>query len=372
MANDERQKIIEEASRILVGVEVGKLRAREALHAWAQRDVAHLAELLEQAQLKCRLKQVPAQDWAEALHRADVRERAAKNHRCPAFNNVVPLHANISWRSIAPVAPRLGWWRAALVASSILVCALLGVSWLAGAPSAVYSTGPGEMRRVRLVDGSLLKLNRDSAVQIRYASEARSVELRNGEALFTVAHDPRRPFRVTAEGSVVQAIGTEFDVRRTEEGKLDVLVTRGRVAFSQASASHASTPRVIASAGEALSYRSRAGTSSVNLRAMTTRERAELLDWTTGSITFNGNSVQEVVERFNRYNATQIVLDDSTIGRHTLGGQYRIDDPQGFARSLAIFDVAVRADPKTSTLHLYREAEKARARDPAPLRGSVR
>ncbi len=370
MASDERRRIIEEASRILVEVEIGKFGARRTLHAWIERHSTHVAELLEQTGLKCRLKEIPAQGWEEALHRADLRESAAKERGSPDLNNVIPLHANISWRSIAPTAPRLGWWRAALVVSSILVCAL-GVFWYVSTHTNVYSTGPGEMRRVRLVDGSLLKLNRDSAVRIRYASGARDIELLNGEALFTVAHDARRPFRVTAEDSVVQAIGTEFDVRRTEEGELKVIVTRGRIAFSQTSAFHLSTPRVTASAGDTLSYWPRAGMSAVDIRATTTRERAELLDWTTGSITLNGNSVQEVVERFNRYNTTQLVLDDSTIGRHTLGGQYRIDDPHGFARSLAIFDVAVRVDPKTGTLHLYRKAERARARNAAPLRESV-
>ncbi|HVZ32868.1 MAG TPA: FecR domain-containing protein [Polyangiaceae bacterium] len=371
MASDERRRIIEEASRILVEVELGKRGAQGALHAWIQRHSTHVVELLEQAGVKCRLKQVTAREWAEALHRADPRKGAATERGAPAAsNNIVPLHANISWRSVTPASPHLEWWRAALVASSILVCAL-GALLLVGTHSNVYSTGPGEMRRVRLIDGSLLKLNSDSAVHMRYASGARDVELLNGEALFTVAHDARRPFRVTSENSVVQAIGTEFDVQRTKEGELKVLVTRGRIALFQTSPSRLSTPRVTASAGDTLSYRPRAGMSAVSIRATTTREKAELLDWTTGRITFNGTSVQEVVERFNRYNATQIVLDDPTIGQHTLGGQYRIDDPHGFAQSLAIFDVAVRVDPTTGTLHLFRQAQRVRAPDAAPLRESV-
>ena len=65
----------------------------------------------------------------------------------------------------------------------------------------------------RLADGSVLYLNTDTAVTIRYSRTERLVVLKSGQAGFEVAHDPNRPFRVFAGPAEAVAHGTEFDVR---------------------------------------------------------------------------------------------------------------------------------------------------------------
>ncbi|WP_455886079.1 FecR domain-containing protein [Pseudomonas rustica] len=75
-------------------------------------------------------------------------------------------------------------------------------------------TGVGEQRSLRLDDGSQLQLNTDTAVDIRYDGEWRSLELLKGEILVQTAADGlSRPFIVhTAQGSI-RALGTRFIVR---------------------------------------------------------------------------------------------------------------------------------------------------------------
>ena len=101
------------------------------------------------------------------------------------------------------------WVRAAVaMAAVVLVGVGLFSLWNAGllapgsAPGAIaalhYETHHGEQMSLRLTDDSVLHLNTDSAVTIRYGKTERLVELTSGEADFEVAHDPQRAFRVSA------------------------------------------------------------------------------------------------------------------------------------------------------------------------------
>jgi transmembrane sensor len=76
------------------------------------------------------------------------------------------------------------------------------------------TTGVGELRQLTLEDGSRVLLNTSTHIVVKYDQYARRIELENGEALFDVMKNPRRPFVVTAGGREVTALGTSFNVRR--------------------------------------------------------------------------------------------------------------------------------------------------------------
>src|SRR5205823_10321982 len=92
-----------------------------------------------------------------------------------------------------------------------------------------FETRHGEQLSRRLPDNSVLHLNTDSAVTIRFGKTERLVTLMSGQADFEVAHDPERAFRVFAGAAEVVAIGTKFDVRLEHDATV-VTVVEGRVA----------------------------------------------------------------------------------------------------------------------------------------------
>ena len=79
--------------------------------------------------------------------------------------------------------------------------------------NAEFSTQVGEHRQVTLPDGSVMDLNSRSVVAVHYAKGRRGVELKQGEAMFSVQHDAGRPFVVAAGAGQVTVTGTRFDVR---------------------------------------------------------------------------------------------------------------------------------------------------------------
>ncbi len=90
----------------------------------------------------------------------------------------------------------------------------------------------GDQRTIRLDDGSIIHLNSQSRVHVRYSSGERLIELEQGQALFDVVRDATRPFRVRAGSADILAVGTQFDVYRRSGGDLTVTVVEGKVAVT--------------------------------------------------------------------------------------------------------------------------------------------
>ncbi len=109
----------------------------------------------------------------------------------------------------------------ALAAAAAMIVVVCGAVWILarwralGAADRLTVTAHGEQGVRQLPDGSVLHLNTDSEVTVRYSHGERLVELERGEALFQVAHDDQRRFRVAAGEAGVLAVGTRFDVYRS-------------------------------------------------------------------------------------------------------------------------------------------------------------
>ncbi|MFD2427832.1 FecR family protein [Sphingobium scionense] len=87
-----------------------------------------------------------------------------------------------------------------------------------------YRTALGETRTVQLADGSRIHLNTNSSVEVALRDDIRQITLLKGEAQFDVAHDKKRPFIVNADGTLVRAVGTMFNVRlRADVTELTVI-----------------------------------------------------------------------------------------------------------------------------------------------------
>jgi transmembrane sensor len=250
-------------------------------------------------------------------------------------------------RALAGVIPKPEpqpiWVRRKLIFAGVaLAASLVGVAVLLTAPNR-YDTGLGEIRQVPLSDGSLVAINTQSAVEVSMLPNEREVTLTRGEAWFKVAHDRTRPFIVSAGRIRVRAVGTAFSVRRRDDGA-DVQVTEGVVetwtvgeeerrvqvaAGSQAYVAAYEPPRVVKASADV--------------------ERS--LAWREGEIVLEGETLDEAVAQFNRYNARKLVISDPGLAAEKLVGQFRATDPQTFAGAVATtLDAKVEEDGDTIRL----------------------
>ncbi|MFJ1338431.1 FecR family protein [Pseudomonas caricapapayae] len=94
-------------------------------------------------------------------------------------------------------------------------------------------TTPGQWQTRTLEDGSRITLYGNSAIDLQFDAAQRRVELRRGQVLVDVAHDPSRPFVVvTADGSF-KALGTRFVVSHGE-GQSELSMLQSTVAVQSA------------------------------------------------------------------------------------------------------------------------------------------
>jgi transmembrane sensor len=234
-------------------------------------------------------------------------------------------------RESAP--PRPGLWRAAprraFVAGLAAAAAAVVVGVVLVNQPDRYVTGVGEVRRFPLADGSTASINTASRMEVEFGDRLRRVRLDRGEAWFQVVSNPDRPFRVDVGRIRIQAVGTAFSVRRVDDG-VEVRVTEGVV---KVWVDGSSGRTIELPAGSTSTVSDRAGASApVSEPSAIDRELA----WRSGRIDLAGETLQEAVTEFNRYNARALVLEDPTLADERLYGVFRLDDPDGFAASVAV------------------------------------
>jgi transmembrane sensor len=196
-----------------------------------------------------------------------------------------------------------------------------------GPAAAEYVTGVGQSRTVSLPDGSVVDLNTDTKIRVLGGDKERRVALVRGEALFHVARDVSRPFRVAVGAHEVRDLGTVFDVLR-DGGSIVVTVAEGKVGF----ATHASQarPDVELSPGNRLSFREAERTLNVRHVSSTAA-----LAWRSGYLIYENAPLTEVVSDINRYFVAKIVIGDSRAASQHFSGVLRIDRQSAILETLS-------------------------------------
>lgn len=217
-------------------------------------------------------------------------------------------------------------------AAAIVLCLTL---WRHPHSAAIRPAGTlvNGTRHLDLPDGSGVDLRGDAAVAVDFSASERRVRLVTGEANFTVAKNPARPFLVLAQGVIVRAVGTVFSVRLDSRG-VDIAVSDGkvRIGSDRAEADVEREARYLV-AGEHL------------LLAPAVRPVADSIPHTDGTavpsitgqgeeLVFVGQPLATVVEQFNLHARRKLVIIDPEIGAVRVGGRFRSDNAEGFVRLL--------------------------------------
>jgi transmembrane sensor len=243
--------------------------------------------------------------------------------------------------------PRPIWVRRKLIfAGAALAASLVGVAVLITAPNR-YDTDLGEIRQVPLSDGSVVAINTQSAVEVSMHRNAREVTLTRGEAWFKVAHDTTRPFIVSAGRIRVRAVGTAFSVARHDDGA-DVQVTEGVVETWTVGEEER---RIQVAAGSKAYIAAYEPPKIVQASADVERSLA----WREGEIVLEGETLDEAVAQFNRYNARKLVISDPALAAEKLVGQFRATDPQTFAGAVAT-TLGAKVEEDGDTIRLSRRS----------------
>ncbi|RYY28806.1 MAG: DUF4974 domain-containing protein [Sphingomonadales bacterium] len=260
-----------------------------------------------------------------------------------AHPEIIRLRADAVAAQPVPGRRRSAVWGLAIAASA-------AVLWIGGAAwfeppshssqmaSATYdralSTGLGERATFALPDGTALTLNTRSRAVVHFSKGARRVTLLEGQALFQVAKDPRRPFVVRAADREITAVGTEFDVRLFGSDRVRVSLIEGKVKIAEvverphmigASVVGPAIPQsAVLEPGEQLVT---SGSRETSIHAM---DAANVTSWRDGRMVFANTALIDAVSEVNRYTAKPIRITDPDLRKLRISGTFRTGQPDGF------------------------------------------
>ncbi len=288
-----------------------------------------------------------AADWADRLPDLTEAERAeleawlaAKPRHATAFalmrdtqRDTALLEAAERVRA-APVAKpslRLGLIAAGLALVAGLSAVALVRPYLAETPLDL-ATPVGQRAEHTLADKSVVTLAADSGVQVRYGRDARNIALTKGDAVFDVAKDAKRPFRVQAGDTQVTAVGTTFEVERVSDA-VQVRVFEGVVRVARNG-----TEQRLAKGQWLLLASNRA---PVGGRLDADSYQAWRSDW----LDADGLPLKYVIARLNRYTTQSVALHDPALGELKVTGRFKLDRPtESLTMIGALLDMQARPE----------------------------
>jgi transmembrane sensor len=222
--------------------------------------------------------------------------------------------------------------RTALAASvAILVVAVGAIVWvtrLFDPEHAVYETAVGEQATRNLPDGSTVVLNTRTRLHLNWSESSRDIHLDSGEALFDVARDPSRPFRVWTGGSVIRAVGTRFNVYRAGDG-VTVTVLEGSVAIGES----ATVAGIQLAAGE----QARIGVEK-QIRTARLAQPSRAVAWQSRRLIFEGEPLSQVIAELNRYNEKPLELAEPSLASKRIHGVFDARDRESLIKFLQAFE----------------------------------
>jgi len=339
-SNDEkiRAAIAEQAGEWFVANNEGPLDAADAaaLAAWLKSSPVHVEEFLGVAAIARDLKAAgtdPEYSLEAILARARAKEDTVVQPLWPRVIDVV--RDTTSGRRLTG-----GLAMAACVVLSLGLLLTRNL-WLpiehSASPEVVATlhveTRRGEQLSQRLADNSVLHLDTDSAVTIRYSKGERLVMLTSGQADFEVTHEPKRAFRVIAGSAEVIDLGTKFDVR-LDDASTVITVVEGRVAVGPSSVpeipgakqGQSRTPH-FSELGANQQIRVVEGEWPATPIAVDAQRATA---WMHRQIAFDHEPLEHVAAEFNRYAAKPIEIATPALRTLQISGVFSTDDPDAF------------------------------------------
>lgn len=211
--------------------------------------------------------------------------------------------------------------QAASLTAALIFCALITpFSAFTERWRSDYHTAVGEQKNITLSDGSQVMLNTDTALAVELNATGRHIKLLRGQAQFTVAHDPQRPFEVTTDHAVVKALGTIFEVLDDEQ---DTRVTVLEHAVSiKAPHDEAYLDNARIEAGQQARYRIGKGLATVE-----TVDLKQNSAWQRGKLIVKSQPLAAVIADLNRYYPGKIVMTNKRLSQLRVSGAFPLDNP---------------------------------------------
>ncbi|KYP14389.1 FecR domain-containing protein [Flavihumibacter sp. CACIAM 22H1] len=198
----------------------------------------------------------------------------------------------------------------------------------------VYTTAPGERKKIRLPDSSTVELNVASRLQLTkdFNKTNRDLYL-EGEALFDVSHNEELPFIVQTPGYEVRVLGTLFNVKAYPgESISETSLIRGKVKLFKPDGGHLTllplqkvvfenkSTRVMNQVADSLPA---PGIQHIMPITKNPEGAISEISWTVNTLRFENESLSDIRGKLERWYNIHIEWNDSIIGSYRFTGTFQ-------------------------------------------------
>lgn len=202
-------------------------------------------------------------------------------------------------------------------------------------------TRRGQFADLPLPDGSRIELDTATRIEVTYYRRRREVRLLEGQAMFSVAADPARPFRVEVEPLRVTVVGTRFSMRHTPamtgDDQARVAVEAGRVLVEARPVAGIGGDRDAVITSRSLGEGEQV--SSVgdgSLTAVTAVADAGIAPWREFRVAFDNQRLDHALAELGRYREVALRVHDPAVAALPITGVFDPRDLATFRRVLPL------------------------------------
>jgi len=164
-------------------------------------------------------------------------------------------------------------------------------------------TPRGRQFQLVLEDGTKVWLNAASSIRfpVVFGGSERRVEI-TGEAYFEVAKNREKPFRVAANGTTVEVLGTHFNINSyTDEATINTTLLEGSVKVIKGN-----NQKIIAPGQQAQVSENGAVRTERNVHL------SEVMAWKNNHFSFNNTDIKKLMRQLSRWYDVEVVFKNET------------------------------------------------------------
>lgn len=195
----------------------------------------------------------------------------------------------------------------------------------------IFTTPRGKQQEATLPDGTKIRLDTATRLEVSYYRNRREVRMAEGQAVFSVQRDEAKPFTVVAGSIKVTVLGTRFSVRYTpslpdEQGAF-VAVEEGKVKVE--STMEPSTQPAFLTTAQQITV-----TGSGALGEVRSVPPNDFAPWRSNRLSFDNTRLDQVIAEMERYGDTRLVLQDPKVASVRVTGTFNPTRLDTFVRVL--------------------------------------
>ena len=264
------------------------------------------------------------------------------------LSDLFPLETKSKQKRFAPIAMAASF-AVIMLTSASLIFTDISLPFITSSQHIAqikdYQTKIGEQVSFSLTDGTSIRLNTNSQIQVAFTENHRQISLLKGEARFDVAKDKNRPFTVSVEGQSFTALGTIFNVQKNDSNNLELVVTEGKVLISDTNTIDQRLDNIISSF-KSLEHNKLAGlvvnsgekslvTHNTQISKISLDQIQKELSWQQGMLIFDATPLNTALNEVSRYNDIQFEFTDNNLSDLKISGYFKSGDIDTLLQSLS-------------------------------------